>query len=62
MEDKVIFIRDIIDENGNIVFKKDSVYRLLLEDESGFYVAYKKKGNECSHFPKDSLKVDFDFK
>lgn len=60
MEDKVIFKASILDEEGNIHFHINKKYRLLLEDKTGFYISKEKRGNVCSHFPKESLGVSFD--
>lgn len=50
--DYVTFRKDVYQDNGDLVFRKDFDYRLLLEDDEYYFISPFKTGNKCSQFPK----------
>ncbi len=55
MEDKVIFLQDLIDEECEVNFIKGRAYLILSEDKEYIYVQSKKNTNEVCAIHKNEI-------
>ena len=48
-----LFLKEVEEEKGNIIYKKGSKYPVLDEDRSNYYILYGEEAFKTAEFPKE---------